>query len=133
MKPKHYEYKYDVVDLCRDNDVHFFVANFLKYLLRYERKNGVDDLNKAIFYLEEIERFALSQTDMSYIWHRLLLCNADYNIKFIGWNFEHLNKFQQKCFVKFRDMSANKKHIQMQLGLIKDFINLEIQRLENDK
>lgn len=35
----------------------FLKGNIIKYLHRYEHKNGIEDLNKANWYLNELKRF----------------------------------------------------------------------------
>ena len=40
-----------------DNDLNFFQGNVIKYVVRYKKKNGIEDLKKIIHYCElEIER-----------------------------------------------------------------------------
>lgn len=41
---------FDIIDAY---GLDFFEGNALKYLLRWRKKNGVDDLRKAIHYIEE--------------------------------------------------------------------------------
>lgn len=41
----------------------FCRGNALKYIWRYPRKNGLDDVRKAAFYLNEILEVRGSQTD----------------------------------------------------------------------
>lgn len=41
-------------EVIRANKMGFFDGNALKYLMRYEGKNGVQDLKKAIHYIEEL-------------------------------------------------------------------------------
>jgi hypothetical protein len=36
----------------RENDLNPFQANVIKYAVRYEKKNGIEDLNKIIHYCE---------------------------------------------------------------------------------
>ena len=51
----HYKNKklqpWDIIDAL---DLTFYEGNTLKYLLRYKEKNGVEDLKKAIHYIEKI-------------------------------------------------------------------------------
>lgn len=53
--PDHYQGNglspFDVIDAY---DLDFYEGNALKYLLRWRRKGGKEDLRKAIHYLEEI-------------------------------------------------------------------------------
>lgn len=39
------------IDVIREYKMDFFEGNALKYLLRYKEKNGVQDLDKAIDYI----------------------------------------------------------------------------------
>lgn len=32
----------------------FFIGNVIKYVSRYKEKNGIEDLEKAMFYLEKL-------------------------------------------------------------------------------
>ncbi|OAK72664.1 DUF3310 domain-containing protein [Lederbergia galactosidilytica] len=46
----------EVIDYIRDNltqekYIGYCIGNVLKYVSRYERKNGVEDLEKAVVYL----------------------------------------------------------------------------------
>lgn len=38
-------------EIIEKNDLDFWEGNVLKYLLRYRKKNGVEDLKKALHYL----------------------------------------------------------------------------------
>jgi hypothetical protein len=40
------------IDVITANGLDFFEGSALKYLLRYRDKNGVEDLKKAIWYIE---------------------------------------------------------------------------------
>ena len=42
---------WDIIDAL---DLNFYEGNALKYLIRYKDKNGVEDLKKAIHYIEKI-------------------------------------------------------------------------------
>lgn len=47
------------------NNLDFFQGNVLKYILRYRDKNGIEDLRKAIHFIEmmiEIEEKRLHET-----------------------------------------------------------------------
>ena len=40
-----------------ENNLNFFQGNVIKYVVRYQKKGGIQDLNKIIHYCElEIER-----------------------------------------------------------------------------
>jgi len=57
-KPKHYNSgKLEVIDVIKDSSSSsefegFLSGNIKKYILRYQFKNGVEDLKKAKVYLE---------------------------------------------------------------------------------
>lgn len=62
-KPNHYTFgKYECIDvlteLCNANNLQgvkgFLYGNVIKYLWRYKHKNGIEDLNKAKWYLERL-------------------------------------------------------------------------------
>lgn len=54
---KHYKMKIQPWTFIRENHLNPFQANVIKYAVRYEKKNGIEDLNKIIHYCElEIER-----------------------------------------------------------------------------
>lgn len=41
-------------DIIKANNLNFFEGNVIKYLLRYKEKNGLEDLQKAKHYIEEL-------------------------------------------------------------------------------
>ena len=50
---KHYtDYKIQPVEFITINNIGFIEGNVIKYLLRYKEKNGLQDLDKAIHYIE---------------------------------------------------------------------------------
>lgn len=51
----HYK-KHDIqpFDIIREYNLDFFEGNAIKYILRHKDKNGIEDLQKAIHYLEEV-------------------------------------------------------------------------------
>lgn len=59
-KPDHYHKNgIDVIGFAEmqlpvDQLIGFHRINVLKYVTRYDRKNGVEDLNKAKFYLDKL-------------------------------------------------------------------------------
>ena len=58
---KHYQMKIQPWTFIRENDLNPFQANVIKYAVRYEKKNGIEDLNKIIHYCElEIEHLRKS-------------------------------------------------------------------------
>ncbi len=50
--PPHYtQYKIEPVDFIMKNKLEFWQGNIIKYIMRFEKKNGVEDLKKARTYL----------------------------------------------------------------------------------
>lgn len=57
--PQHYNAvgKIEVIDFIEDKQLGFHVGNVVKYVVRAPYKNGLEDLQKARWYLDrEIER-----------------------------------------------------------------------------
>jgi hypothetical protein len=55
--PKHYggeDNPYEVINIIEAYGMDFTEGNVLKYLLRYKKKNGIEDLWKAHWYLERL-------------------------------------------------------------------------------
>jgi hypothetical protein len=51
----HYTYgKIECIDYIEDKGFCFHIANAIKYLWRWKQKNGVEDLNKARFYIDKL-------------------------------------------------------------------------------
>ena len=49
----HYKnYKIQPIEFITANDIGFIEGNVIKYLLRFKEKNGLQDLDKAIHYIE---------------------------------------------------------------------------------
>lgn len=59
-KPPHYQGKVECIDaieaaVATAPPVHaVFVANIFKYVWRYREKNGIEDLRKAMWYLDRL-------------------------------------------------------------------------------
>jgi hypothetical protein len=54
-KPDHYQKgDYEPIKIIQAYDLDFFEGNILKYLLRYKKKNGLEDLQKAQWYLNAL-------------------------------------------------------------------------------
>ena len=59
-KPNHYHKGgIDVIEFCEnklsnERQAGFFQMNILKYVTRYQDKNGIEDLHKAHFYLNKL-------------------------------------------------------------------------------
>lgn len=53
--PPRYNYgNIEVIDYILDQDMDFLEGNIIKYVSRYKFKNGLEDLNKAKWYLERL-------------------------------------------------------------------------------
>ena len=53
--PKHYSnLPIEPWDFIQQNKLDFFEGNVVKYICRWKNKGGVDDLRKAITYIEKI-------------------------------------------------------------------------------
>jgi hypothetical protein len=60
----HYQEGIQPFDYIRANNLDFFEGNVVKYITRYKKKNGLEDLEKAKHYLEEvIENFKKENKD----------------------------------------------------------------------
>jgi hypothetical protein len=59
-KPSHYHkngidvIKFAEMQFSKEEQKGFYKINALKYITRYDRKNGVEDLKKAQFYLNKL-------------------------------------------------------------------------------
>lgn len=52
-RPSHYtQYKQEPVTFIMTNDLPFWMGNVIKYVMRADDKNGVEDLRKAQRYIE---------------------------------------------------------------------------------
>jgi hypothetical protein len=52
-EPSHYtQWKIQPISFIMRNDMPFWMGNVLKYCMRADQKNGVEDLRKAIRYIE---------------------------------------------------------------------------------
>lgn len=54
-KPEHYAgMAIDVIDFCRANDIPFNEGNVIKYVCRWQKKGGIEDLKKARAFLDRL-------------------------------------------------------------------------------
>ena len=55
-RPKHYENDtfIDVIDFCNLYKLDFIEGNIIKYIVRYKKKDGIKDLEKALVYLNRL-------------------------------------------------------------------------------
>ena len=52
INPNHYKnLKIEPIDFITENNFSYCIGNVIKYISRYENKNGVEDLKKAKWYL----------------------------------------------------------------------------------
>lgn len=55
VKPDYYNrYKITPLTFIMENNINFVVGSIIKYVMRYDAKNGVEDLKKAQEYLEQL-------------------------------------------------------------------------------
>lgn len=54
--PNHYEntHNLDVIDFCNIYKLDFIEGNIIKYVVRYKKKDGLQDLEKAKEYLDRL-------------------------------------------------------------------------------
>ena len=56
-KPSYYGTGFDVIDFCQKNNLDFMQGNVIKYVTRYKKKNGIEDLEKAKEYIDRLIKF----------------------------------------------------------------------------
>lgn len=54
IRPEHYAGKIQVIDFAIANNLGFLEGNIVKYVTRYRKKNGLEDLYKALTYLNAL-------------------------------------------------------------------------------
>ena len=55
INPDHYGNSgIDVIDFCQANNLDFMQGNVIKYIARYRKKNGLEDVRKAVEYINRI-------------------------------------------------------------------------------
>jgi hypothetical protein len=53
INPAHYKQgKIEVIEFILDQKFNYLEGNVVKYISRYKNKNGLEDLNKARWYLD---------------------------------------------------------------------------------
>lgn len=55
--PVHYEGAITPVEYIVANNLNFFEGNVVKYVTRHKRKNGAEDIRKAMHYLQMILKY----------------------------------------------------------------------------
>ncbi len=54
INPPYYKRSIEVTDFIIEYDMNFLEGNIIKYVTRYKNKNGIEDLEKAKWYLEKL-------------------------------------------------------------------------------
>jgi|TARA_R100001510_G_scaffold32326_1_gene28884 hypothetical protein len=54
INPKYYRRGIEVADFIEEYDLNYFEGNVVKYVVRHKDKNGLEDLQKAKWYLERL-------------------------------------------------------------------------------
>ena len=54
INPSYYRKKIEVSDFIDEYDLNYFEGNVIKYVVRHKEKNGLEDLQKAKWYLERL-------------------------------------------------------------------------------
>ena len=55
IKPEHYgDSEIDVISFCQAINLDFMQGNVIKYITRYRKKNGLEDLRIAVEYINRI-------------------------------------------------------------------------------
>jgi hypothetical protein len=52
--PEHYKSSIQPIEFIEANNLDFFEGNIVKYVSRWRKKNGLEDLKKAQWYLERL-------------------------------------------------------------------------------
>lgn len=55
--------KIQPIEYIHANNIGYLEGNVIKYVTRHESKNGVEDINKAIHYLQLIKELKYSDPD----------------------------------------------------------------------
>ena len=64
ISPQHYQQgNIQVLDFITDQKFSYLEGNIVKYICRYKTKNGIEDLHKAQYYLNELTRQVFRQDD----------------------------------------------------------------------
>tara|TARA_R100000734_G_C3294019_1_gene85438 strand:+ start:569 stop:763 length:195 start_codon:yes stop_codon:yes gene_type:complete len=54
INPKYYRKNIEVADFIEEYNLNYFEGNVIKYVVRHKDKNGLEDLQKAKWYLERL-------------------------------------------------------------------------------
>jgi len=58
----HYKTAIQLWDFVLANNIGFLEGNAIKYIVRHKQKNGIEDINKAIHYLEKLKEHEASRS-----------------------------------------------------------------------
>ena len=64
ISPQHYQQgNIQVLDFITDQKFSYLEGNIVKYICRYKTKNGLEDLEKAQYYLSELIKLQIDEDD----------------------------------------------------------------------
>lgn len=64
ISPQHYQQgNIQVLDFITDQKFSYLEGNIVKYICRYKTKNGLEDLEKAEYYLSELIELQIDEDD----------------------------------------------------------------------
>ena len=64
VSPQHYQQgNIQVLDFITDQKFSYLEGNIVKYICRYKTKNGLEDLEKAEYYLSELIELQIDEDD----------------------------------------------------------------------
>ena len=64
INPNHYKQgNIEVIDFILDQKMSYLEGNIIKYVSRYKFKNGIEDLEKARWYLEKLYVLKLEESE----------------------------------------------------------------------
>lgn len=64
--PAHYggeDNPFEAIKIIEAHNLSFSEGNVIKYLLRYKKKNGLEDLEKAAWYMNRLVKMAKEKQD----------------------------------------------------------------------
>lgn len=64
--PSHYggeDNPFEAIKIIEAHNLSFSEGNVIKYLLRYKKKNGLEDLEKAAWYMNRLVKMAKEKQD----------------------------------------------------------------------
>lgn len=62
---EHYKGKHEVWDFITANQLDYLEGNVIKYVARNRKKNGIEDLHKALHYLEKLLEVRLAEKQVA--------------------------------------------------------------------